>query len=160
MPSLIQMSDPIPVFGRAVPGVDYTERPGAYGFAFDTFGRILVVHGRWGCFLPGGGFQDGEDALICLARETEEELGAVVTASSFICEGAQYFGPFEDGSAFLKRERFCAVSLDRINIEAQSDDHRPEWQSLEDAQQTLTEDCQRWAVAQMMKRCTDGSGMG
>ncbi len=142
------MSHSISAFGTPEPGVKYVDRPGAYGFAFDTFGRVLVVHGRWGCFLPGGGMQDGETDLCCLAREGQEELGAKVTASSFLCEGAQYFGPFEDGEAFLKKERFYFVSLDRINVQAQSEHHRPEWLTPDEAQATLTEDCQRWAVDQ------------
>ena len=146
------MSKSVPVFGQPVACVDYAERPGACGFAFDTFGRVLVVHGRRGCFLPGGGMRAGESALSCLAREVQEELGAAVTASSFFCEGVQYFGPFEDGSAFIKRERFYLVALDRLNIDAPSDGHHPDWLTADEAQNTLTEECQRWAVTQALKK--------
>ena len=49
-----------PRFGLKVPGFTYMVRPSAYGVAVDGGGRVLVVHGPAGCFLPGGGLESGE----------------------------------------------------------------------------------------------------
>ena len=52
--------------------------------------------------------------------------------------------------AFFKKERFYRVALDRMHIEAPSSRHRPEWLMPDEAVGNLTEECQKWAVSQVI----------
>ena len=42
-------------FGEILPGVQYVDRPGGYGFLRDARGSLAVVETPAGLFLPGGG---------------------------------------------------------------------------------------------------------
>ena len=67
---------------RREPGLDYRERPAAYGL-LERDGRLALVHvsleDRPPFFdLPGGGIDAGEDEAAALVREFGEETGLVV----------------------------------------------------------------------------------
>ncbi len=60
-----------------VPGVTYTDRPGAYGII--RHGRDILITEQTDPFpefqLPGGGIDQGENAITALHREAYEETG-------------------------------------------------------------------------------------
>ena len=64
-----------------VRGVNYTDRPGAYGII--RRGRDLLVTHQSEPYpefqLPGGGIDDGENALTALHREAFEETGWTIS---------------------------------------------------------------------------------
>ena len=61
------------VFGAPRPGIEYRDRPGAYGIAFDGQGRAAVIScAGYGRFLLGGGMEPGESEVECLRREAME----------------------------------------------------------------------------------------
>jgi len=56
------------------PGIDYRDRPGAYGIVVRG-GLLLCVCQRHELQLPGGGIDPGESPLEALHREMVEETG-------------------------------------------------------------------------------------
>lgn len=59
------------------------------GLAVDDTGRFMLVkedNGKWE--LPGGGLDHGEDPILGLKREIEEEMGLEVT---FVSPSPKYF---------------------------------------------------------------------
>ena len=79
------------VFGAPRPGVEYRDRPGAYGIAFDGAGNAAVVSCEgYGCFLLGGGIEPGESEAECIRREALEETGYAVTVGEKVCSSEGY----------------------------------------------------------------------
>ncbi len=77
-------------FGRREPGVEYRDRPGAYGVLFDAAGRVAVVRTPRGHYLPGGGLEPGEAPEDGLRREVREECGCEIAITRPLGVAAQY----------------------------------------------------------------------
>lgn len=58
----------------------------AYALLFDDEGRILLMKhaDRELWMLPGGGVEDGEDAVVTLTREVKEETGLNITITGLV----------------------------------------------------------------------------
>ena len=81
-------------FGSPRPGLDYRERPTAFGLVTQD-GRLACVRvdrGEGSYFdLPGGAVDGDETEEQALIREFMEETGMTVRSRNRIGEAAQYF---------------------------------------------------------------------
>ena len=96
----------IPTFGKPVPGA--RSREGSYALIFDPAGRLLVVLGRRGLFLPGGGVDPGETPEQALARELQEECALAIGRQEWLGEALQHF--VVDGEPIRMVARFWRIT--------------------------------------------------
>ncbi len=86
--SIIKDSD---IFENPTPEpLEYTIRPTAKGFVFDSDGNIALLAIREGYGLPGGGVETGETFEEAFVRECQEEIGCDVEIISIIGSAEQY----------------------------------------------------------------------
>lgn len=150
------MSDPRRLqFGEKKTGLDYEDRPCAFG--------VLVRDGKLACVrvdrgegsyfdLPGGAIDEGENEAAALVREFAEETGLKVRAGEPFAWAGQYFQktdgkPVNNLAAFLTAE---AVGEDpSAKVE---DDHELVWLDPYEALARLRHDAHAWAVAAWRRR--------
>ena len=80
-------------FGEAEPGVDYRDRPAAFGVLVRD-GRLAVVRVTLPdrppfIDLPGGALDEGEDDAAALVREFGEETGLTVRQGALLLRADQ-----------------------------------------------------------------------
>jgi 8-oxo-dGTP diphosphatase len=142
-------------FGEARPGLDYRDRPTAYGL-LERDGRLALVHvsleHRPPFFdLPGGGLEAGEDEAAALVREFGEETGLVVAAGALITRAEQYMINADD-EPFLSQGGFFEAELLAEQPELKSeDDHALVWLEPNEALLRLRHDSHAWAVAAWLR---------
>jgi 8-oxo-dGTP diphosphatase len=147
---------PVPQFGEPQPGVEYVDRPAAFGIA-ERDGRIALVqvvkpgHGEW-LDLPGGALDPGEDAQAAVVREFGEETGLKVRPLGAFARADQYFIK-TDGQPVNNRGVFFRLALEgedaALKIE---DDHTLVWLDPGQAVVRLRHDAHAWAVAAWLRR--------
>jgi 8-oxo-dGTP diphosphatase len=157
------MTDPFPgegplQFGRRDPGVDYADRPCAYGVLSRADGCIALVEvtrpeTRY-FDLPGGAIDPGEDEAQALVREFGEETGLETRAGAVIGRGRQYMR-MADGRPVNNVSGFYAVERSgedpSLKVE---DDHALVWLQPLEAIGKLRHDSHAWAVAAWLRRKT------
>lgn len=112
------------VFGAPLPEVEYRDRPGAYGIAFDGQGRAAVVScGQYGCFLMGGGIEPGESEAECIRREVLEETGYCVTVGEKVCSSEGYIITRQTGEPIHPIQHIYLIELGERVAQPQEDDH-------------------------------------
>ena len=79
------------IFGEKIEGIEYKDRAGAYGVAFNEDGYIAVIRTPRGYFLPGGGIEAGENQEECIIREFKEETGYDIEVKQFIGKASTYW---------------------------------------------------------------------
>lgn len=144
-----------PQFGRPDPGLDYADRPAAFGIALRD-GRIAVVRiekpdgGAW-TDLPGGAIDPGEDASAAVVREFGEETGLRVAAGEAYARADQRFIN-TDGRAYNNRATFLEVRVlaeaSDLKVEA---DHTLDWVAPETAVRILRHEAHAWAVTAWLR---------
>lgn len=147
---------PIPQFGDPQPGLDYADRPAAFGIARRD-GRIALVHvvkpghGDW-LDLPGGALDPGEDAEAAVVREFGEETGLQVRVVGPVGRADQYFRK-TDGHPVNNRGTFFTLAVagedPALKIE---DDHTLVWLDPHQAIVRLRHEAHAWAVATWLRR--------
>lgn len=146
-------------FGRARPGVDYPDRPAAFGVA-EREGRIAVVFvtrfdGRY-FDLPGGGIEPGEAEPDAVAREFGEETGLKVEAVRRLGAASQFMVR-HDGAPANNR---CGLWEARVVGEDAAlkveDDHEMRWLDPLEAVSVLRHDSHAWAVAAWLRARRNG----
>lgn len=136
-------------FGTALPGLTYVERPGAYAFLYsDDRARLAVIATANGLFLPGGGLDPGEEAEAGLARELMEETAWRLTSAHLLGQAAQYHWSEYYRSYFKKIGSFYEVEARAPAAPAVIDEHELRWLEPREAARLLTQEFQRWAVAE------------
>jgi 8-oxo-dGTP diphosphatase len=145
-----------PQFGERTPGLDYPDRPAAFGIAVRD-GRIALVtvekpgHTPW-LDLPGGAIDPGESETQALVREFGEETGLRVRAGEFIACADQFFIR-TDGAPFNNRGSMFEVSIEgedpALKVET---DHTLVWLAPQEALRRLRHDAHAWAVAAWLRR--------
>ena len=134
------------VFGQPQPGVEYRDRPGAYGIAFDGRGRAAVVYSeRKGFFLLGGGMEPGESEADCVRREALEEAGRCVTVREKACVGKEYTTDLS-GRPYHPTGHVYLAELGEKTAEPSEKDHRLVWLPVEEFQKTTFLRYQAWAM--------------
>lgn len=144
-----------PQFGEPRAGLDYADRPAAFGIAVRD-GLIAAVHivksdGDSWIDLPGGAIDPGEDAALAVVREFGEETGLKVTAGRLSTHADQRFIN-TDGAAYNNRGAFFEVqvqaSAPSLKVE---DDHTLIWITPDAAVRELRHDAHAWAVAAWLR---------
>lgn len=142
-------------FGAPEAGLDYPDRPTAFGLVVHEarLACVRVDRGERSYFdLPGGAIDGDETEEEALVREFVEETGMTVRPVARIAEAGQYFRrsdgqPFNNVGGFWVAER---LSLDAgAKIEA---DHELVWLSPRDALRELRHDAHAWAVAAWLRQ--------
>lgn len=134
------------VFGTPQPGVEYRDRPGAYGIAFDNVGRAAVVYcQRKGCFLLGGGIERGESEEECIRREALEETGYVVSVGEKVCVGEEFTTDLA-GCPYHPIGHVYLIELGEQTAEPAETDHILTWMPIEEFQKTTFMRYQSWAM--------------
>lgn len=144
------MSDPgYPIFGKAEPGVQYEDRPGAYAFMLNKHDEIAILQTGWGMHLPGGGLDPGETEIAGLHRELREEMGVVVVKADFLCRSGQILFSRHYKKHFKKIGSFYRVEVEQpIRLKMQ-DGHELLWMDRRQAGLELSEEFQRWALERL-----------
>jgi 8-oxo-dGTP diphosphatase len=135
-----------PVFGKIQPGVNYVERPGAYGFLFDELQRLAVVQTSFGFFLPGGGQEPNETPEVALRREIFEEIGFTVTRAELVTTAVQFHWSEFYQTYFKKIGSFYRVEAAPAASRHLQAEHDLLWWPREEAARRLSQEFQRWAV--------------
>ena len=149
----------IPQFGTQESGWIYEPRPGAYALIRDDVNRLLILHNTVGNFgLPGGGIDPGESPEQALAREVLEETGHAVAIGSEFCRANQYVVAPAESRAFNKQGIFYMAAFGEKIAAPTELDHFAKWMDGESVLRLLTEDSQRWAVAQFLKNSSTRGG--
>lgn len=131
------------VFGAPEPGVEYQDRPSAYGIAFDKKGRAAVVYcERRGYFLLGGGMEPGEDEPSCIRREALEETGRTVTVREKVCIGEEY----STGHLYHPIGHVYLLELGEQVTQPVETDHILTWMPVEEFQSKIFLRYQSWAM--------------
>lgn len=139
----------LPTFGKPEPGIQYMDRPGAYGFLVNKNNELAVLATKWGVFLPGGGLDPGETDLSALKRELVEEMNVEILSAEFVCRAAQYLFSRHYQRHFRKIGSFYRVeAVEPIRLKMQQD-HELLWMDKRRASLEISEEYQRWALSQI-----------
>ncbi|MBU1045451.1 MAG: NUDIX domain-containing protein [Candidatus Omnitrophica bacterium] len=124
----------------------YQERKAARAVVFDNKGKIAVMYSRNVLFhkLPGGGIEKGEDILLALEREVEEEVGVDIEVGNEIGEIIEYRNDY--GLKHISYCYFAKVIGDLreqqlTEYESKELDFELKWVSLDEAIRLLEKDC-------------------
>lgn len=133
-------------FGEKLPGIDYRDRIGAYGIAFDNENRVPVVQTSTGFFLLGGGIEQDETHEECIKRECLEEAGLNVEVKEFICKGDKYHWSdtlkyYMHGIGYF----YYVEVIEKVDIKTE-DDHKLLWLTVDECCEKLFLEHQAWAV--------------
>lgn len=139
-------------FGTREEGVEYPERPGAYGVAIRD-DEILIEKACLGWFLPGGGVEPDETVEEALVREVFEESGYSLRSWRPISSVIEWRNGPEKGFRQKKICHFFIVELGEQGEPAYPDGHvHPvEWTSVSEALEHMFLDSQRWAVEETLR---------
>jgi len=145
-----------PQFGRADPGVDYADRPAAFGVV-EQDGRIACVRvttrkGHSWLDLPGGALDPGEDEAEALVREFGEETGLEIEAGEVFARAAQRFR-LSAGQPVNNRCAFFTAEVRGYDPTAKcEDDHELVWTHPHEALASLRHEAHAWAVTAWLRR--------
>lgn len=137
-------------FGTREPGVDYRDRPAAFGLVVRDGLLALVKVSKPGFApwldLPGGALEEGESEAEALVREFGEETGLIVRPGPLVVRAGQYFRK-TGGEPVNNRSAHFLAELQghdpALKIEA---DHELVWLDPQEAMRRLRHDSHAWAV--------------
>lgn len=147
-------------FGEPQPGLDYRDRPSAFGLA-QRQGQLAVVRVARGddppyLDLPGGALDAGEDEQGALVREFLEETGLDVTPVERLGEASQVFRK-TDGEPVRNLAGFWTVQVMGETPDAKvEDDHSLLWIEPAEAVVSLRHEAHAWAVVLWLRRNGQG----
>lgn len=144
------MEPPRQAFGFAEPGVEYRERPCAFGIV-ERDGLIACVRvdrGERSYFdLPGGAVDEGESEAEALAREFREETGLAVRSVKRIGRTSQHFRR-STGEPVRNLSGVWIAEVEGEDPATKTeDDHELVWLDPVRAVSELRHEAHAWAVA-------------
>jgi len=134
-------------FGTRLPNINYVERPGAYAIIRNSSADYAVIRTPKGCFLPGGGVDEGEEIQAALRREVLEETGLAVDVGRKVGVAAQYLISARDGIFYKKIGHFYVADFGARLSETFEPEHELLWLSFDKASAALKHRFQVWAIA-------------
>ena len=143
------------IFGEKLEGIEYKERAGAYGVAFNEEGKVAVIKTHRGYFLPGGGIEEGENHEECIIREFKEETGFEVEVKQFIGKASNYrFAVGLNGYYHLIGFNYL-VQLKERTAEPIEEDHELLWMEPKECADSMYLEHQAWAVKEALRKTFD-----
>lgn len=130
-------------FGTKIAGKDYTHRLCAYAVLINEDGLIGIVENPRGCFLVGGGIDEGEEPMLALAREALEEIGMSIEILGKIGHAINHDKQYWSKEGHYFRARTIEFIQDPVEL-----DHEFKWLTKEEALKRLFYETHRWAVEQ------------
>jgi 8-oxo-dGTP diphosphatase len=134
-------------FGARQANVAYIERPGAYGIIRNSEAEYAIIRTPKGCFLPGGGVDEGENVEAALRREVLEETGIGVDVERKVGVAAQYLISAREGIYYKKIGHFYVANFGERVTETFEAEHELIWMSFDKASAALKHRFQVWAIA-------------
>jgi len=136
------LNPPKATFGEISPGLKYIDRPAAYAVILGDEGRVAVVRGKRGWFLPGGGIDPGETPEETILREAREEIAREVSLGELLGEATQYFSVGEE-----HRRLYATFYTATLGALVDNDPkYDLEWVWLAEARSDFFHACHVWAV--------------
>ncbi len=123
-------------------GVDYVERQAVRVITFNKSGQIAIIHAKRDNYykLPGGGIDPGEDHLVAVQREMQEETGALIRVRVGGCVATT-----EEFRNDLHQISFCYCAdlvddagAPTLTEEEADDQLQHQWLRVEDAKKLMT----------------------
>jgi 8-oxo-dGTP diphosphatase len=143
-------------FGVPEPGVDYKDRPAAFG-VLERNRQVALVRVTkpdmepW-LDLPGGALDEGESDQDAMVREFGEETGLVVRAGEQITRADQMFRR-DNGEPVNNRSAIFQAELVREQPGLKcEDDHELVFLDLREAMVRLRHDSHAWALLTLLRR--------
>jgi 8-oxo-dGTP diphosphatase len=143
------MSDPL-IFGSPPTGVVCQKRPAAYAVIAGADGRIAVVRGRTGYWLPGGGALPGEPPEETVTREVREELGHDVRLVGKIGEAVQYFYANDDQCWYEMKAVFFRAGI--VGEALGAAEYELHWLDAGSTKESFYHACHAWAVSRACRQ--------
>lgn len=140
-------SGDIPVFGNRMLDCPYVIRPSAYALVRSADSLIAVVRTNAGCFLPGGGIENGEEPERAVEREANEECGLVLTVTNLLGNAVEIVYSHQEHTCFEKASAFFEARLHTITSPTELG-HELLWVTPAEAIALLSHASHRWAVKQ------------
>lgn len=141
-------------FGTPEAGLDYPDRPTAFGLVLHEarMACVRVDRGDRSYFdLPGGAVDGEETEEQALVREFLEETGMSVRPVARICEAAQFFRR-SDGKPLNNVGGFWLAELVSVDPAAKVEaDHELVWLAPDAALERLRHDAHAWAVTAWLR---------
>lgn len=129
-------------FGNILPQINYRDRPAAYAVITSGDGKIAVVKGTRGYFLPGGGSLEGETPEETVRRELLEELARDIVITGKIGEAVQYYSA-GDAHYKMKAIFFKAAFSGGRRGEAENE---LIWLDAKESEGAFFYQCHEWAI--------------
>lgn len=141
-------------FGHKEVNLEYPIREGAYGILIRDEKMLLISTPR-GYFLPGGGIEAGEDHVMAVKREFEEETGIVVDVGDYIMSNKEFgYAPGLNKHIEMIGHYYHVYDTGR-RVDQIEDDHSKAWLSLADATYTLKIALQAFLPYKLLKESSN-----
>jgi 8-oxo-dGTP diphosphatase len=128
-----------------VPDCPYVIRPSAYALVRNERNQVAVVRTSAGCFLPGGGIEDGESPEQAVEREAMEECGLVLKACRSMATAVEIVYSPGEQACFEKESTFVNAQMHTLTSGTEPD-HELVWLTFAEAIEWLSHGSHRWAV--------------
>ena len=122
----------------------YYDREGAYVIPIKD-NKVCIVKTPKGCFLIGGGMDEGESETDCIARECLEETGCNIVIKEKIASSETYCR-HSKLKYFHPIQHYYIGELSAKIKEPLESDHKLEWIDIEETKGKMFAPIQEWAI--------------